>query len=98
MSSVFQKAKWTDEEISEKGHIADGEMFFNNGTDYVANIAFMERELEYFQLHAKKLKEQIAEKKEIVKEKLQKLKEDKTLSKEEKEIQKRKILNKVFTE
>lgn len=96
MSSVFEKAKYTDEECVEHGYTDEGQMFFKCKTDYYCDIAFMERQLEYHQHHVKQLKEEIAKKKEIVKEKLQKLKDDKTLSKEEKEIQKRKILNKVF--
>jgi hypothetical protein len=97
MSSIFQKAKWTDEEIEENGYTDEYQMYFEYKSSHNADIAFMERQLEYFQRCAKELKETIAEKKEIVKEKLQKLKEDKTLSKKEKEIQKRKILNKVFS-
>jgi len=96
MTSIFEKAKWTEEEIEENGYVEESQMYFEYKSNHHADIAFMERQLEYYQRRAKELKEIITEKKEIVKEKLQKLKEDKTLSKKEKEIQKRKILNTVF--
>lgn len=96
MSSVFEKAKYTEEEIVAHGYTDEAQMFFSGKTHYFADIAFMERQLAHYQQHVKELKEIIENKKEIVKEKLQKLKEDKTLTKEEREIQKRKILNKVF--
>jgi hypothetical protein len=96
MSSVFEKAKYTEEECEEHGCITEGQMFFGGKTDYYCDIAFMERQLAHYQYHVKHLKEVITKKKDIVKAKLQKLEEDKTLTKEEKKIQKRKILNNVF--
>jgi len=97
MSSIFQKAKYTEQEAYENGMNDEGEMWFNNEDDFKANIAFMERDLEYHLRIAKQLKELLAEKKEIVKEKLQNLKENKELSKEEKEKKKRKIMNHEFS-
>lgn len=97
MNSAFQKADWIDEDEADYYNSIDSShMYFRENGNYKANIAFMERELEYYQNIVRHLKETLAEKKEIVKEKLQKLKENKTLSKEQKEKKKRQIMNRVF--
>lgn len=100
--SKFQIADWISEQeaYDEGGEdmMHCGEMTFNDKNDYEANIAFMERELEYHIKMAREVREVMAEKKEIIKQKLKKLNENKTLSKKEKEIKKRKIMNTVFRE
>jgi len=92
MNSIYQKARWTEEEIEENDDVMDDDedMEFDDENRYQGTIAFMERELEYHQ--------QIIKKIHLVKQTLKELEKNEILTKEQKEKQMKKIKRSIMYE